>query len=207
MIILEQIFQNKYIKQKELADCVNAAPSMVNLYISSLEKSKHIIRNYKSSRDIEYAITKKGISRKNYLQMSYLYELLKLYNLAKERVEEFITDIEDRNFRSLLLYGAGEVAETVLTIMKDMPDCKLRISAILDDDVQKQGKKLFGYEIVNPARINDYKVDAIVITSFTYEHDIYGRIKSAGFDEEKIISFFDKSDRLKYEYLEEGDRQ
>ncbi|NLV75481.1 MAG: hypothetical protein GX023_00570 [Tissierellia bacterium] len=43
-------------------------------------------------------------------------ELLALYYLAKNNVEEFLSKVQQKGYKNLLLYGAGEVAETIVGI-------------------------------------------------------------------------------------------
>jgi len=84
LVILQHIEENENITQKELGEIANSAPSMINVYINEYEKKGYIIREYLSSKTVKYQITTDGIRRKNYLLITYLHELLKLYRLAKK---------------------------------------------------------------------------------------------------------------------------
>lgn len=71
-----------------------------------------------------------------------------------------------------MIYGAGEVAETILGILKNRTEKPLKVVALVDDDKDRQGTEMFGYKIISREDIKDYKHDGIVITSYTFEDDI-----------------------------------
>ena len=190
LAILQHIENKEDTTQKELADLINAAPSMVNVYINDYEEKGYIIREYISTKTVKYKITPQGINRKNYLLISYLRELLDLYKLAKENVEKFLQDIENKGYRNILLYGAGEVAETILGVIRDRQPSNITVEAIVDDDVEKWNKELLGHKIISRDEIKEYDHDAIVITSYTYEDDIRKRLEEVGYDGDRVVRFF-----------------
>lgn len=190
LIILDHIEKNENITQKELGEIADSAPSMINVYINEYEKKSYIVREYLSSKTVKYIITKEGIRRKNYLLITYLHELLKLYRLAKENIENFLINLEDRGYRDIFLYGAGEVAETILSVIRDRENFKLNILGLIDDDIEKQGEKIMGYDIISLHDAIRQSHDVIVITTYTYEDVIKRRLQEAGYDPNKVIRFF-----------------
>jgi len=190
LAILQQIENNEDTTQKQIGQAINAAPSMINVYINDYEEKGYIIREYISSKTVKYRITPKGIKRKNLLLIQYLHELLKLYRLAKENVEEFLDKLVDKGYKDILLYGAGEVAETILGVIRDKEDLNINVVAIIDDDIELQNKEIMGYKIIAREDINNYKHHAIVITSYTYEEDIRNRLEEIAYDEDYIIRIF-----------------
>lgn len=189
--ILEGIERDENVTQKELARMINMAPSMINQYIGVMEEKGLLNRIYKSSKNVSYRISKKGIEWKNYLLMSYLFELIRHYNVAKQNIEKFFCNIEEKEIKTILLYGAGEVAETIITIKESRKDNKFDILAILDDSQEKQGKNILGCRIVSPTLINQYHADALVITSMTFEEIIKRRLEELNYSKQKIINIFE----------------
>ena len=190
LTILQHIEDKEDTTQKELAEVVNAAPSMINVYINDYEERGYVIRDYISSKTVKYKITQLGIRRKNFLLITYLHELMKLYRLAKENIEKFLKSLEDKRYKNILLYGAGEVAETILSVIRDKETLSINIVGIIDDDVLKKNNKLMGYKIITRDNIEKYKHDAIVITSYTYEDEIRKRLEEVGYDGDKVVRFF-----------------
>lgn len=190
LTLLQHIENNEDTTQKQLAEIVGAAPSMINVYINEYEEKDYIIREYISAKTVKYKITAQGIRRKNLLLIQYLHELMKLYKLAKENIEKFLGDLEDKGYKDILLYGAGEVAETILSVIRDKENFKLNVLGIVDDDYHKQGKKLMSYKIISSGQISEFKHDAIVITSYTFEDEIRERLEKVGYDSSKVERFF-----------------
>ena len=190
LLLLQHIEKKPNTTQKEIASIIDGAPSMVNVYIDNLEEKKYLIREYKSAKVVYYNITPEGIKRKNYLAITYFHELLKLYRLAEENIEKFLIKLENKGYKKVLFYGAGEVAETILGIIKNRTNGPLEVIALIDDDIELQGKSLLGYEILDNEKIDNLNPDAIVITSYTFEDEITNKLKEIGYDKRKIERFF-----------------
>src|SRR5699024_3444868 len=131
-----------------------------------------------------------GIKKKNFLAITYLHELIKLYRLAEENIISFLIGLEKKGYRNVLVYGAGEVAITILGVVKRRTDRPLKVLALVDDDKERQERFLMGYNIISREEIGDYKHDGIVIASYAFEDDIISRLKEIGYPEDKIESFF-----------------
>lgn len=190
LAILEYIENKPDTTQKELGQIASAAPSMINVYINDYEEKGYIIREYISAKLVNYKITPRGINRKNYLSISYLHQLMKLYRLAKENVEGFLQDLRAKGYKKILLYGAGEVAETILSVMRDRKDLGLEIVALVDDDESLYGERLMGYKVVAPGRIGAYNHDGVVVASYTYEKDILDNLERIGYPGDRVLRFF-----------------
>ena len=190
LIILQHIENNEDTTQKELAEIVNAAPSMINVYINDYEEKGYIIREYISSKIVKYKITSDGVRRKNFLSITYLHELMKLYKLAKENIERFLGNLEENGYKDILLYGAGEVAETILSVIRDKETLEINIVGLIDDDLSLQNNMLMGYRIIPLEEVKGHNHDAIVITSYTYEDSIRKRLEEVGYDSGRVIRFF-----------------
>lgn len=190
LLLLQHIEDNPDTTQKEIASVISGAVSMVNVYIDNLEEKNYLVRDYKSAKIVSYNITPEGIKRKNYLLISYMRELLDLYQLAKENVERFLRELEEKGYKDILLYGAGEVAETILSVIRDSDRYKVNIEAIIDDDIDLKDDKLMGYKIISRDDIGKYKHDKIVITSYAYEDKIMKRLEEADYPLDNVVKFF-----------------
>ena len=191
LLLLEQIQNSNKITQDKLAHYIHSAPSMINTYIKQLEREGFLIKNKKTKRNVEYIITKKGIDRKNYLLVTYMNELIELYNLTKINIELFVKKLVKRNYKNCIFYGAGETAKVIIKAIKDMPKLDFKLKFLVDDDINKQGKKFEGYDVLDSVNIKKHDVDVIIITSCVYEKEIRNKLKSLNYPDKKIISFFD----------------
>lgn len=190
LLLLQYIEKDNNCTQKELASVLDAAVSMVNVYINGLEEKGYLIRDYKSAKIVYYRITPEGIKRKNYLLISYMKELLDLYQLAKSNVANFLMELENKGYKEIFLYGAGEVAETIIGVIRDKEISNLNVVAIVDDAAEKHGKEMLGYRVISRDILNKYKHDAIIITSYTFEEDILDKLKEINYSMDKVERFF-----------------
>src|SRR5690606_27496402 len=108
----------------------------------------------------------------------------------KNSIAIFLRGLESKGYKNLLLYGAGEVAETIIGVMRDKEITSLNIAAIIDDDNEKIGTEMMGYKVIPREQINEFKHDAIVITSYTFEDDIRERLEEIGYDMSRVERFF-----------------
>ena len=190
LLLLQHIEKKPDTTQKEIAKTIGGVPSLVNVYIDNLEKQNYMKRDYKSAKVVYYNITSEGIKRKNYLAIIYFHELLELYRMAEENMENFIQGLVKRGYKDVLFYGAGEVAETILRVIKSKSPRSLKVVALIDDSGKKQGGSLLGYKIISTNEIRKYHHDGIVITSYTFEEEIMHRLKEVGYPEDKIERYF-----------------
>ena len=190
LLLLEHIEEKPDTTQQEIASVIGGAASMVNVYIDRLEKNGYMVREYVSPKIVYYNITSEGVKRKNYLAITYFHELMELSRLAKTTIEKFLLKLEDKGYKDTLVYGAGEVAETLLEIIKSRTNKPLKVLALIDDNEEKLHKELLGYKIISLKEIKEYKHDGIVIASYSFEDDIRKRLEQIVYPSDKIERFF-----------------
>ncbi|MFA7411835.1 MAG: winged helix-turn-helix domain-containing protein [Tissierellaceae bacterium] len=190
MLLLQHIEENANTTHKEMAVVIDGAPSMVNVYMDRMEEEGYLIRDYQSSKVVYYNITTEGIKRKNFLSITYINELLELYRIAENNVVDFLIRLENKGYRNILVYGAGEVAETILGIIRGREDKLLQVEALIDDEEERQGKNLLGYDIISRNEIDKYKHDGIIIASYAYEDEIKEKLEEIGYPMDKVELFF-----------------
>lgn len=191
LLLLQHIEKKADTTQQEIARVIDGAPSMVNVYINKLEEKAYLERDYKSAKVVYYNITPEGVKRKNFLSITYFNELLQLYRLAGDNIESFLVKLEEKGYKNIYLYGAGQVAETLLGVIKDRKDKALRVLGLIDDNKEKQKVELLGYKIISIDEIKEDH-DGVVIASYTFEDEIMDKLEKVGYPEDKIERFFSK---------------
>ena len=73
------------------------------------------------------------------------------------------------DIKRVVYYGAGEVMEVAFVTLHETD---LELLGIIDDDKDKQGKKMFSFTIQGPESIKELKPDAVIITSIRYRDKI-----------------------------------
>ena len=190
-MILDLIEKNKNITQREIADQIGVAVSMVNNYLDVYEQKGYIKRKYLSTKTVEYFVTKKGLERRKVLNIGYLKASQNLYNSAKENIEQFLRQVEKKGFKNILLYGAGEVAELILQVLLEEEKLCIDVLAVIDDDSNKQGNYIMNIPIISFYNIVDNKFDGILISSDEHNSKIKYKLINSGMDVKKIINYFE----------------
>ena len=190
LMILDLIEKDSQITQRTISNSLGIAVSMVNEYLDEYEEKGYIIRKYLSTKSVEYVITKKGIERKKILHISYLNATQKIYKSAKENIIDFLNQIIEKDFKNLLLYGAGEVAEIMLHVINGDRSFPLKAVGIIDDPL-KINHFLVNTKIIPLEQINGINHDGILISSYTHNERIYKKLLDVQYDKNKILQFFE----------------
>ena len=189
LLLLQHIEEKPNTTHKEMAKIIQGAASMVNVYIDRMEEDGYLHRKYQSAKIVYYNITAEGIKRKKFLLINYLRELLDLYKLAKDNVENFLSEVERKGNKKILIYGAGEVAETILGVIRDRNKGGLKVLAVVDDDKNLQGKELLGFKIISREEIKQYEHDGIIITSYAFEDEILEKLAEIDYPIDRVEVF------------------
>lgn len=190
-MILDMIEKNPNITQRDMSDDLGISVSMVNDHLDIFEQNGFIKRVKHSSKVVDYNITKKGIERKKFLNIGYLSSAQSLYNSAKENIEKFLVQIEDKGFRNVLLYGAGEVCEILLSTLISNPTININCLAIIDDDPNKLDQEILGVSIIERSQVKDFDHDGILISSFINRDLIHNKLSEINYEKNRILNFFD----------------
>jgi len=189
-MILDLIEKNKNITQRELASHLGIAVSMVNVLFYRIEKEGFIKRKKYNSKNVEYILTKKGIERRKILNIGYLKNSQLMYDYAKNNIIEFMNQLKLKGFASVFLYGFGEVAEIFLSTIYLSKFIEIKIIGVIDDDVKKMGKDIYGIPVVSINHIDKVIHDGILISSYTNRKKITDKLINYGYSLNKIIDFF-----------------
>jgi DNA-binding MarR family transcriptional regulator len=190
-LILDMIAKDKSITQRMMSETLGVSVSMVNGYLDDLEERKLIRRKHQSKKTVEYVLTGTGMERRKVLNIGFLKSSHFIYESAKENIIAFLMQIHQRGFDRILLYGAGEVAEIFLAVLKDSPEVPVAVASVIDDDDAKQGGSMSGIPIHPGAMIPKIPHDGILVASYTGHDRILGRLHSMGYEESKILHFFE----------------
>ncbi|MGB4014280.1 MAG: winged helix-turn-helix transcriptional regulator [Bacilli bacterium] len=191
-ILLDLISKSPNITQRTLANHLNVSVSNVNNHIDEYEKKGYLKREYLSSKTVEYLITKKGIERKNLLNLNFLKSSQLILDSAKANIIEFINKLKEKDCKKILFYGAGEVAEIMLHVIRKENPQLIEVAGIIDDDVNKQAGSIEGINIISLDKINEIEHDGILISSYAHREIMYKRLLDLGYSKDNILEFFEK---------------
>ncbi|KLO21411.1 winged helix-turn-helix transcriptional regulator [Marinitoga sp. 1155] len=174
LMILQLISQNEHISQEMLSKSVGIAPSMVNRYLKDFEDKDYILKIGENRRNMNYKITEEGKKRLQFLTVSFINEVSKIYSETKNSFKKVLDKIENMGYKNILLYGAGVVGGIVLKVLTGE---NINVIGFIDDSISKQGDKLHGISIYSPEEVKELKYDMIIIASFRHSERIFENAK------------------------------
>ena len=149
--------------------------SMVNNYIKMFKREGLLKVHGKTNRTQSYHLTDLGrkVLRKDFL--TYSAEIVRLYGAVKSEISVILQEFHNDGVRTVALFGVAETAEVVHAAMKQTD---LAIVGVVDSDPKKQGKHFNGLMIQAPEMLRQMHPDAVVITSFGRQEEIYESVKN-----------------------------
>lgn len=175
--LLELISKNDKLTQLEMANTIGIAPSMVNKYLKEIKELGFIVINEISRKVKFYNITKEGLNKKEYFEITYINELIQQINNASESINRIFKKIEDRGLKNIVLYGAGETGQVISSIYAKENIFSFIIHAVIDDALGGTKKNIFSIPIIKIEDLKKYRYDMIIITSYGYAQGIYKQIE------------------------------
>lgn len=168
--VLFSIFENPDASQHKIAGNTSLSSSMVNNYIRMLEQEGLISIEGDTNRTKQYKLSGDGLGMLRRSLLEYSAEIVRLYTSVKEEVANILKRFYNDGIRTIVLFGVAETAEIVYAAAKDVP---ISIVGVLDSDHAKQGLFFNGLKIQSPPAIKKLNPDAVVITSFGRQEEIY----------------------------------
>ncbi len=195
-LILVAVEENPQITQRELAAITSSSVSMINQYLDDYERKEYIKKKHLTTKNIQYNITNLGKERKQVLNIGYLNEVQRNYQIAKKETKSFLINIVLQGYKNIIFYGAGEVAEILLQTIKDDQSIPINVVGLIDDNVDKQGVKLVDIMIESNDIVKTVHHDAVMVTSYTKNYEIYSKLRNLKYPKDKIINFFKQGESI-----------
>lgn len=174
LAILEALTRNSSLSQFELGKQLNLSGAMVNQYLKQLQESGLVEFVPVNGKSYQYALTEEGQQSRRDMFSDYSSETVRLYTTIKEFVLEQLRPLEAEGKTRLALFGASETCEVVLSALRYTT---FQIMTLLDNDQRKQGQVFNGHVISAPHVLDQVSCDAVVITSFGRQTEIYEQLK------------------------------
>jgi len=158
------------ISQHNIGKQTHLSSSMVNNYIKEFKQNGYIYVKGDTNRTYAYYLTSMGKDLLVKSMIEYSAELVQLYAGIKKELAGMFNTYYDEGIRTVVLYGIADTAEIVYTAIKETP---LVVIGVVDTDIKKHNKPFNGLIIQPPDRLLKMKPDAILITSFGRQEEIY----------------------------------
>ena len=186
--ILNRIDKETAVTQRQLSDALETAVSLIHSDLTEFEKKGLIQKDHIYQTKVNYTLTKRGLERKRFLDLTYYNSSQKLYDYAKDTLKRFMHSLIQKGFYRLLLYGAGEVSQMMLTCIRENQTA-LSVVGIIDDDASKQSES-HNVSIINLKEALKLPHDGILIASYAYHEQMIKKLLALNYSNDKIIRYF-----------------
>lgn len=187
LFILETLALDSSQSQHKLGQSSFLSGAMVNQYLRALQ-DKGLIRFVPvGNKAYTYEPTEEGAALRRSMFAAYSGELVRLYSALKRCILEKASCLTAKGIRKIALFGASETGEVVLSALAESD---FDVVAVVDNDPEKHGKMFKGHVVCSPEVLSYIPIQAVVITSFGHQDEIYAQIaplaKSKGMEVMKL---------------------
>ena len=148
--------------------------SMVNNYIKMLAREGAITVTGETNRSQQYHLSAAGRNAMREEFLAYSAEIVRLYGAVKSEIAAMLREFYAEGVRTVALFGVAETAEVVHAAMKQTG---LTLIGVVDSDLEKQGMPFNGVFIQAPDALKEMAPDAVVITSFGKQEEIFAAVE------------------------------
>ncbi|QGY38974.1 winged helix-turn-helix transcriptional regulator [Pseudodesulfovibrio cashew] len=174
LAILEALTRDSSLSQFELGKRLNLSGAMVNQYLKHLQENGLVEFLPVNGKSYRYTLTDQGRQSRREMFSDYSSETVRLYTTIKDFVLERLSPLMAEGKTRLALFGASETCEVVLSALRETD---FQIMILLDNDPRKQGQLFNGHVVSAPHVMDQVDCDAVVITSFGKQAEIYEQLK------------------------------
>ncbi len=156
--MLDAVHENGDVTQRTLSRELGIALGLTNAYLKRcMRKGLIKVRTVPANRYFYY-LTPKGFAEKSRLTAEYLSHSFHFYGRARDQMDGCFADCAERGWSSIVLYGAGELAEiALLCAMRH----SIRLVAVIDPAVTEDD--FLGLRVHRSLDDADFH-DAVLIT-------------------------------------------
>ena len=157
--LMAEIDRNDDHSQRALSRRLNLSLGLVNTFLKRLVNKGYFKVKTMPKNRLKYFLTPEGLARKSRLTVEYLQYSMNFYKDIKHLLLKKYREMEKSDVRSILFYGAGEVAELAYLYLQLT---SLKLAGIIDDE--QNGNSFFGLRIEGVARLKQPDWDMVLLT-------------------------------------------
>jgi DNA-binding MarR family transcriptional regulator len=172
--VLQAIHDEPESSQHAIGKTTRLSSSMVNNYIKRLKEEGLITISGDTNRTQSYHLTSDGQKDLRQALLHYSADIVQLYGSVKREIARILTGFYREGIRTIVLFGAAETAEVVHLAIKET---QLVMIGVVDSDESKHNKPFNGLFVQPPEEIKRIKPDAVIITSFARQEEIFKYLK------------------------------
>jgi len=156
--LMGEVERNGSYSQRELSRGLNISLGLVNTFIKRLVNKGYFKVKTMPRNRMKYFLTPEGLARKSKLTVEYLRYSVNFYKEIKILLIGKFKEMEENRIRSILFFGAGEVAELAYLYLHLT---NIQLVGIIDD--RKKDNDFFEFKVDDFDRLNHQDWDAILM--------------------------------------------
>jgi len=181
--LMDEIGHNGIHSQRELSKRLNISLGLVNTFLKRLVNKGYFKVTTMPHNRMKYFLTPEGLARKAKLTAEYLHYSVNFYRDIKDLLLDKYAEMEKNQVKSILLFGAGELADLAYLYLQLTP---IRLAGIIDES--KKGRNFFGHEIAGLEDTQRADWDKILVTRVDYVEKAIDMLTKAGVDPMRIVT-------------------
>ena len=186
--ILHEISKSERVNQRYLGEKLGMAPGLVNLYLKRLAHKAYIKIGGIKPRRLKYLITPRGLSEKTRLTYEFALISYKYLKNATDDIKKRLSEMENADQTSVVVYGAGELVELCLLLIKEF---NIQVVAVVDDPAK--GNRFHGYQAVPKDLLRSLKFDKLIIAEISGKEKARALVSELGIEADKVCWLLDAS--------------
>lgn len=111
LTLLEKIEKDPDVNQSTLATQLGVAVGTVNWHLKRLIAKGYVKVKRAERKKLRYIITPEGIALRARLAVDYVEKSFSLYRKTRQRVREYISEVQGAGYDRLRIVGKGDVAD------------------------------------------------------------------------------------------------
>ncbi|MDQ3007918.1 MAG: winged helix-turn-helix transcriptional regulator, partial [Chloroflexota bacterium] len=111
LTLLEKIENDPDVNQSTLATQLGVAVGTVNWHLKRLVAKGYVKVKRAERKKLRYIITPEGIALRARLAVDYVEKSFSLYRKTRQRVREYISEVQSAGYDRLRIIGKGDEAD------------------------------------------------------------------------------------------------
>jgi DNA-binding MarR family transcriptional regulator len=181
--ILEEIDNTHSPSQRYLANKLNISLGLANSFIKRLARKGYVKITTIPRNRVKYILTPQGFAEKSRLTYEFVHYSFNLYKEAVKKVRDLLNNLEKKNVKKVVIYGANDLAEITSISLQTMD---IKLAGVVDDS--KNGRKFLDFTIRTLAELREMDFDRIIITGLESKETVVKRLNAMKVPKEKIVT-------------------
>ena len=181
--LMGEIDRNGNYSQRELSSRLNISLGLVNTFLKRLVNKGYFKVKTMPRNRVKYFLTPEGLARKSRLTVEYLRYSMNFYKDVKKLLLSKYREMEGGHVRSLLFWGAGEVAELAYLYLRLT---EIELVGIVDETLT--GRPFFEHVISGVDRMEKRDWDKVLLTRLENTEDDVRNLIQMGIEQHRIAT-------------------